>query len=652
MRENHSKVFCIHPRQGYSRREPGTHIHTRILQSWCEQVVWPKGLPMSLYVSGVVPPVRCVHPAGLVSMVKNLAWLAEKVDSTDQLQPFRRCYGVKVARAHIKLPSRKDRALRDVRTDCKRLDSGSRPSLYWSTQAASFARPSRSLLHEKMRLSRNPRSPVALGLGRDRGSELSGQRLIDRRGIHQQSSRQCSNTYYILSNRSSSNNLRPHYSEKLATLRDSRRALVVLLLVTSAMLFSPRSALPKAAAVVQDCNPNAITDGLSDPAALAFDLSGDLWVANAGSNNVVEFKSSPNRVISPIVSKAITNGISSPQVLAFDSLGNLWIANSGSDSIVEYNATSLASPNPSPTKTITSLSFPTGLAIDSAGDLWVSSPQIASILEFNTTSLASNSPTVSKEVGIRAPLSPSGLAFDSRGNLWVSGSTANPPEIWEFDRTSLASSNTTVSKTIGAVEGPFSLTFDSSGTLWVANLGGFIFQFNSTSLKSINPTVSQTLIMIDFFHAFAGDSYGDLWVINGSSSLSDSNAVLEFTPTSLSADTPPFSWKASKTITDGLGFPRGLAFDNSGNLWAVRVISPENSNLMEFNATSLASTRPITSKTVGIPGDSGGLAFDSLGNMWLTSGLDLLEIDRTSLGTAGPTISKTIRAGTNSSYLG
>ena len=94
---------------------------------------------------------------------------------------------------------------------------------------------------------------------------------------------------------------------------------------------------------------------------------------------------------------SFTSGASSLQALiAFDSSGNLWVADAGNNRVLRYNASVLGSPassgpaadiviwpgrrfttnnyspGPSPLTSLTAFTTPTGIAFDTAGRLFVS----------------------------------------------------------------------------------------------------------------------------------------------------------------------------------------------------------------------------------------------------------------------------------------
>ena len=93
--------------------------------------------------------------------------------------------------------------------------------------------------------------------------------------------------------------------------------------------------------------PTATLTGLSCPAALAFDSSGNLYVAN--------YRGEHGERVRPgsTTPTATLTGLSNPIALAFDSSGNLYVANYGNDTVSEF-----APGSTTPTATLTGLSDP------------------------------------------------------------------------------------------------------------------------------------------------------------------------------------------------------------------------------------------------------------------------------------------------------
>jgi len=223
---------------------------------------------------------------------------------------------------------------------------------------------------------------------------------------------------------------------------------------------------------------------LNRPANLVFDSHGNLWVGNEMSDTIVEFTSAQLAASGspvPRVTISANNGsLDSPEPTAFDSAGNLWVANARSDTIVEFTPGQLArSGSPVPRVTISanngSLLNPFVLKFSRSGDLWVTNRRANIMVEFTPGQLArSGSPvprvTISaSNASLYYPYTPD---FDSAGNLWVTNQFGNT--IAEYTPAQLATSgspipNITIGANSGSLTGPVGSVFDPSGNLWVAN---------------------------------------------------------------------------------------------------------------------------------------------------------------------------------------
>lgn len=140
--------------------------------------------------------------------------------------------------------------------------------------------------------------------------------------------------------------------------------------------------------------------GLSSPRGIAFGPDGNLYVADSGTNSVLQ--------VTPAgVSTTFATGLSAPRGLAFDALGILYVANSGNNTIVKIT--------PDGTKTIfvsTGLNVPFGLAFDAEGTLFVSNIGSNAIVKIDVAGIV----TSFVSAGLN---SPEGLAFDASGNLFL-----------------------------------------------------------------------------------------------------------------------------------------------------------------------------------------------------------------------------------------
>jgi sugar lactone lactonase YvrE len=353
-------------------------------------------------------------------------------------------------------------------------------------------------------------------------------------------------------------------------------------------------------------NPEVSPTGVIGPFALAFDSSGNLWVADSDGNRILEYKApfSTGEAASLVIGQpnltsnayaATSTGLNTPTGLAFDSSGNLWVVDSSNNRILEYKApfstgeaASLVIGQENFTGsglalTSTGLDSPYGLAFDSSGNLWVADLQNDRVLEYTTpfstgeaATLVIGEPnftTASDDVSKKGLNAPANVAFDSSGNLWV----ADGHRIVEYTT-------------------PFS-THESANLVIGQN----------TFTNSSTVTASTTLDSPD---AIAFDSGHNLWVAD-----TDNNRVVEYTtPLSMgeaasvvigqpnftsSAQTPVLS-----PVSTSLNHPQGLAFDSSGNLWvadwaASRVLEYSASSVVTVSAstTTSSTSSPITSSS-------------------------------------------------------
>ena len=88
----------------------------------------------------------------------------------------------------------------------------------------------------------------------------------------------------------------------------------------------------------------ALNGGIPGPVDLAFDASGNLWVAVLALDKVVRFTADQLLASGEPVPAVEISGaaIEGPGALAFDAAGNLWIAATGPSDVVRYDASRLA----------------------------------------------------------------------------------------------------------------------------------------------------------------------------------------------------------------------------------------------------------------------------------------------------------------------
>src|SRR5262249_29543843 len=135
--------------------------------------------------------------------------------------------------------------------------------------------------------------------------------------------------------------------------------------------------------------------GFSGPKALAFDSTGNLYVANF-DGTIIKVSTSG---VAPFVYASPY-----PNALACDSSGNLYVANGNNN-----NTVSVFTPSGALLWTLTRFSGPRALAFDSYGDLFVANLDTVNEVTFRGM--------FSTFIYLSAAAGP--LAFDSKGNFYV-----------------------------------------------------------------------------------------------------------------------------------------------------------------------------------------------------------------------------------------
>ena len=241
------------------------------------------------------------------------------------------------------------------------------------------------------------------------------------------------------------------------------------------------------------------TNGMAGPVAMAFDPSGDLWVANINIGNVVELTRAQLSMPDPVPAVTITLPSGPPALptgLAIDPSGDVWVVDSGASQVVEYTAGQLTtSGSPAPVTTISVPDLPgspLGDMFDRKGDLWVTINLSAScpqgcVVEFSHAELALANPTPTVTI---SSIGGANMAFTESGDMWMvtgGGGVPGTPycfgtpctnQLVEFTKAQLSTSgsptpavaiNTTAADASGSMFGPYGVAVEPSGDVWVSN---------------------------------------------------------------------------------------------------------------------------------------------------------------------------------------
>jgi hypothetical protein len=199
-----------------------------------------------------------------------------------------------------------------------------------------------------------------------------------------------------------------------------------------------------------------IASGIAAPQALAFDVAGNLFVANQPAS-VTEY--APPYTAAPAT---IVSGVNHPQALAVDARGDLFVANgSGSNTVTVYSPPY----NGPPQATISSgIDDPVDLALDGSSNLYVVNQARNTVAIYAPPYAAA--PTILSK-GLNAPNS---LALDARGNLFVTNLNSTPNSVIEFSPPFSAQSEPVVTITNGVNE-QGQIGIGGSANLFVPNQG-------------------------------------------------------------------------------------------------------------------------------------------------------------------------------------
>ncbi len=399
--------------------------------------------------------------------------------------------------------------------------------------------------------------------------------------------------------------------------------------------------------------------GLDGPRGIAFDRSGDLWVADAGNDRVVEYAPpfSTGMAASLVLGQTSMNltgagnssaSLAAPFGVAVDpASGALWVSDLRNNRLVEFAppfSTGMAAsvvlgqsgfgqsqPGTGPNR----LDGPVGIAFNATGAMWVGDASNNRVVAYDppfatgeSAALVLGQPNATASAphaGGGGLAGPSGLSFDARGDLWVGDSHNNRvlefvPPIFAGASAALvlgqptATDRTPATSAVG-MSGPADAVVGPGGALFVAEIGnarvtGFAPPFSSGMAADLVlgqanlsvATTAPTAANLGEVGASAVDARGDLWVLDTSD-----NRVVEFAPpfspgsaALVAIGQPTLNDSLSGSGAGQLDHPQGLAFGPNGSLW---VADTYNDRILEFLPPF--STGMVASVAIGQPNRTG-----------------------------------------------
>ena len=251
-----------------------------------------------------------------------------------------------------------------------------------------------------------------------------------------------------------------------------------------------------------------------NPADVATDSEGNLWVVDKNNTRVEEFSESGK-----YLSKFGTSGggegqFVSPSSAAFDSKGNIWVTdwfhpvqgfNKEGKYIGKFSSIGTGEGQ---------VKDPSGLAIDAKDNFWVADKSNNRILEFNSEGKFVKV-VASSGSGAGQVLAPVGIDVGPGGNVWVADKGNN--QVDEYSESgAFVKSFGSEGTGPGQFKGPAGISVDARGVVWVidegnsrvetfSEAGNFLTQFGAKGSGEGQFTFSGLM-------GLAADNKGGVWV--------------------------------------------------------------------------------------------------------------------------------------------
>lgn len=313
----------------------------------------------------------------------------------------------------------------------------------------------------------------------------------------------------------------------------------------------------------------------------ALDAAGNLWIANAAGNSVVEWNDM-GTAVSPS-GGFTTSSLIAPGPIAMDSTGNAWIC--GANGLTELNSLGIEVIG-SPFSGGGLTNSCQAMAFDGAGNLWINNTY--GVSKFNSLGVA-----LSPAEGYTVPVSPTDnttvsllppLAIDDSNNVWVGG---NSP--------------------------------DNSGYLSLAELNDASGLANYLSPNPTNGTPASNFVQAGGDQSqtqIAIDGSGNVWVPDASNSV---NGLTKVKPYGGIGTTDQTTVGFSTSSNNPLANQRGIAIDGLGMIWIASAGGTGNDDL----PAGLAEISPANSSTYAnyespsLANRALSVAIDNSGNIWV-----------------------------------
>jgi sugar lactone lactonase YvrE len=229
--------------------------------------------------------------------------------------------------------------------------------------------------------------------------------------------------------------------------------LNLLRFATCALLLAGAFSVPAHAAVTFAGLQTTVGSGFTQPAGVALDGAGNVFIADYGNHRVVEI---PAGCMSSACQTTVFqgSGLSYPIGVAVDAAGDVFIGDFGLGQVVEVPTGG----GPQTTVGI-GLSKPQGVAVDGAGDVFIADYGLGEVVE-----VPAGCAMLACQTTVGSGLSqPTGVAVDGAGDVFIADYGAGL--VWEV---AFGGSQTTVGSSLSQ---PTGVAVDRAGDVFIADYG-------------------------------------------------------------------------------------------------------------------------------------------------------------------------------------
>lgn len=304
--------------------------------------------------------------------------------------------------------------------------------------------------------------------------------------------------------------------------------------------------------------------GMQQPAGIAVDGAGNVWVANFKQPAGTVSKFAPDGAALSGDSGFTGGGLQGSWGLAIDAGGNVWIANwNGGDGKGVTELAADGTPLSGPTGFVDGGEGPISVAVAPDGSIWVANYGDSTLSRFDAAGHVSGP---YHDGGLAFPVA---VAVDAQNNVWIANQGADSVSEFTTDGTPVSPAD---GYTGGGLDTPDGLALDARGNAWISDFfGDAVSELAGGDTRPADcpaaPATGDTGCPLSPADGYAGggmagangvaiDGAGHVFVSNF-----HSDSISELAP-----DGSPLS-PTSGYRNGALVQPQGLAVDASGNLW-------------------------------------------------------------------------------------